>query len=345
MARRGCRGARGGAGRRGAMTSPSSPRTWISPTSSASARPSKRSSPRPPAAIICSCAGRRAPARRCSRGGCPGILPDLDDRAALTTASIRSLSGVPVKTLSRTPPFEAPHHTASVAALVGGGSRVLRPGCDRPCDARGSSSSTRQASSQRARSMRSVSRSSRAPSRSTARRRPRSSPRGSSSSSRRIRARAATTASGAARAPARPRRSAATSGGCPGRCWTAWTSSSRWRASRSRRARRSADGDHDGRRARSRVAEARARAGRRLAEYAVASERPAARHVAARRARCAAAGGPPPARCRAPPRRAHPPRLRPRAALAWSSRTSSGRPQLGAEHIGRALYLKKGLAL
>ncbi len=58
----------------------------------------------------------------------PGILPDLDDRAALTAASIRSLCGVPVRALSRTPPFEAPHHTASVAALVGGGSRVLRPG-------------------------------------------------------------------------------------------------------------------------------------------------------------------------------------------------------------------------
>ncbi|GAA1990854.1 YifB family Mg chelatase-like AAA ATPase [Microbacterium pumilum] len=58
----------------------------------------------------------------------PGILPELDDRAALTAASIRSLSGVPVTVLSRTPPFEAPHHTMSVAALVGGGSRVVRPG-------------------------------------------------------------------------------------------------------------------------------------------------------------------------------------------------------------------------
>lgn len=58
----------------------------------------------------------------------PGILPELDQQAALTTASIRSLSGVPVTTLSRTPPFEAPHHTMSVAALVGGGSRVVRPG-------------------------------------------------------------------------------------------------------------------------------------------------------------------------------------------------------------------------
>ncbi|WP_298942236.1 YifB family Mg chelatase-like AAA ATPase [uncultured Microbacterium sp.] len=58
----------------------------------------------------------------------PGILPDLDDDAALQTASLRSLAGLPVSTLSRTPPFEAPHHSASVAALVGGGSRTVRPG-------------------------------------------------------------------------------------------------------------------------------------------------------------------------------------------------------------------------
>ncbi|SBS70651.1 YifB family Mg chelatase-like AAA ATPase [uncultured Microbacterium sp.] len=58
----------------------------------------------------------------------PGILPDLDDGAALQVASIRSLAGLPVTGLRRTPPFEAPHHSASVAALVGGGSRVVRPG-------------------------------------------------------------------------------------------------------------------------------------------------------------------------------------------------------------------------
>jgi magnesium chelatase family protein len=58
----------------------------------------------------------------------PGILPPLDDRAALDVASVRSLSGNAVRTLSRTPPFEAPHHSASVAALVGGGSRLVRPG-------------------------------------------------------------------------------------------------------------------------------------------------------------------------------------------------------------------------
>lgn len=58
----------------------------------------------------------------------PGILPDLDDRAALSAASVRSLAGESVTTLSRTPPFEAPHHSASTAALVGGGSRQVRPG-------------------------------------------------------------------------------------------------------------------------------------------------------------------------------------------------------------------------
>lgn len=58
----------------------------------------------------------------------PGLLPDLDDEAALQVASIRSLSGLPVRSLRRTPPFEAPHHTASATALVGGGSRVLQPG-------------------------------------------------------------------------------------------------------------------------------------------------------------------------------------------------------------------------
>jgi magnesium chelatase family protein len=58
----------------------------------------------------------------------PGILPELDDQAALASASMRSLSGARVVELSRRPPFEAPHHSASVAALVGGGSRVVRPG-------------------------------------------------------------------------------------------------------------------------------------------------------------------------------------------------------------------------
>lgn len=58
----------------------------------------------------------------------PGILPDLDDGAAVQAASVRSLSGLSVTRLNRVAPFEAPHHTTSVAALVGGGSRTARPG-------------------------------------------------------------------------------------------------------------------------------------------------------------------------------------------------------------------------
>lgn len=58
----------------------------------------------------------------------PGILPQLSEAEALEVASIRSLTGEPVTTLEPLPPLEAPHHSTSVAALVGGGSRVVRPG-------------------------------------------------------------------------------------------------------------------------------------------------------------------------------------------------------------------------
>ncbi|GAA4764304.1 YifB family Mg chelatase-like AAA ATPase [Microbacterium gilvum] len=68
-------------------------------------------------------AGKTMLARRLA-----GILPLLDDEAALEVASLRSLAGEPVMSLDRRPPFEAPHHSASTAALVGGGSRTVRPG-------------------------------------------------------------------------------------------------------------------------------------------------------------------------------------------------------------------------
>jgi len=59
----------------------------------------------------------------------PGLLPDLAQDAALEVASIRSLGGAPVGArLSRRPPFEAPHHTASPASMIGGGSGWIRPG-------------------------------------------------------------------------------------------------------------------------------------------------------------------------------------------------------------------------
>jgi magnesium chelatase family protein len=59
----------------------------------------------------------------------PGLLPDLDASAALEVSCLRSLSGLPVgASLVTRPPLEAPHHTATAASLVGGGSGVIRPG-------------------------------------------------------------------------------------------------------------------------------------------------------------------------------------------------------------------------
>ncbi|MEY2849869.1 MAG: hypothetical protein RI885_2536 [Actinomycetota bacterium] len=59
----------------------------------------------------------------------PGLLPDLAPDAALEVSAIRSLSGLPVgSTLVTRPPLEAPHHTATAASLVGGGSGIIRPG-------------------------------------------------------------------------------------------------------------------------------------------------------------------------------------------------------------------------
>jgi magnesium chelatase family protein len=58
----------------------------------------------------------------------PGILPPLSETEALETAAIASVSELPFSpALWRTPPFRAPHHTASAPALVGGGSNP-RPG-------------------------------------------------------------------------------------------------------------------------------------------------------------------------------------------------------------------------
>jgi magnesium chelatase family protein len=59
----------------------------------------------------------------------PGILPPLEDVGALEVTRIHSVAGVLAAGggLIRTPPFRAPHHTASSAAIVGGGSNP-RPG-------------------------------------------------------------------------------------------------------------------------------------------------------------------------------------------------------------------------
>lgn len=59
-----------------------------------------------------------------------GLLPDLEADAALSVSAIRSLAGAlpPDEALPTAPPFVAPHHSMSAAALVGGGSGLARPG-------------------------------------------------------------------------------------------------------------------------------------------------------------------------------------------------------------------------
>ncbi len=58
----------------------------------------------------------------------PGILPRMSEHEALETAAIDSVLGTPVAGEGwRRRPFRSPHHTASAAALVGGG-KGPRPG-------------------------------------------------------------------------------------------------------------------------------------------------------------------------------------------------------------------------
>jgi magnesium chelatase family protein len=59
----------------------------------------------------------------------PGILPPLDDTSALEVTRIHSVAGLldGERPLVVHPPFRAPHHSASTAAIVGGGPH-LRPG-------------------------------------------------------------------------------------------------------------------------------------------------------------------------------------------------------------------------
>jgi magnesium chelatase family protein len=58
----------------------------------------------------------------------PGILPPMNDAEAMEVATLRSIVGRPLKPSEwRSRPFRSPHHTASAAALVGGGVHP-RPG-------------------------------------------------------------------------------------------------------------------------------------------------------------------------------------------------------------------------
>jgi len=60
----------------------------------------------------------------------PTILPDLTGNESIELTAIRSLAGVldPALGMATRPPFSAPHHDASKASVVGGGSGRVRPG-------------------------------------------------------------------------------------------------------------------------------------------------------------------------------------------------------------------------
>lgn len=59
----------------------------------------------------------------------PGLLPDLSNAEALEVSAVHSLAGATaLDRLLVRPPFSAPHHSASVPSIVGGGARIAKPG-------------------------------------------------------------------------------------------------------------------------------------------------------------------------------------------------------------------------
>jgi magnesium chelatase family protein len=60
----------------------------------------------------------------------PGLLPPLDRAAALEVTAVHSVAAALPRDapLVTRPPFQDPHHTATIASIVGGGSGVARPG-------------------------------------------------------------------------------------------------------------------------------------------------------------------------------------------------------------------------
>ncbi len=60
----------------------------------------------------------------------PGILPPLTREESLELTAIHSLAGIldPGQGMVVDPPYAAPHHDASKASLIGGGSGLVRPG-------------------------------------------------------------------------------------------------------------------------------------------------------------------------------------------------------------------------
>ena len=62
----------------------------------------------------------------------PSILPAMNSDESIETSALRSIAGLnnfdSIATLSRQRPFEAPHHSATLVSLVGGGMTFPKPG-------------------------------------------------------------------------------------------------------------------------------------------------------------------------------------------------------------------------
>ena len=58
----------------------------------------------------------------------PGILPELTEDQAIELCSVQSLAKLPILDLPKAPPIQAPHHTASLVSMVGGGGAQPKPG-------------------------------------------------------------------------------------------------------------------------------------------------------------------------------------------------------------------------
>jgi magnesium chelatase family protein len=58
------------------------------------------------------------------------LLPDLDLLSSIEVSKIHSVAGLLSREIPRVlrPPFLAPHHTDTVASVIGGGTRVIKPG-------------------------------------------------------------------------------------------------------------------------------------------------------------------------------------------------------------------------
>ncbi|MFJ2112497.1 MULTISPECIES: YifB family Mg chelatase-like AAA ATPase [unclassified Streptomyces] len=60
----------------------------------------------------------------------PAVLPPLTEQESLEVTAVHSVAGMlpPGESLVRTPPYCAPHHSATMQSLVGGGNGLPRPG-------------------------------------------------------------------------------------------------------------------------------------------------------------------------------------------------------------------------